>query len=354
MNLRLNQAVSDPTLQRKLEGQSEHARSSCFCPLDSTINELAPPKEVVQNQLSVSAKEVEPSYDVGDIAEVEAVECAVDISDFQTEMSIDMTADRKAIQSVVTQLADLIKDTYNDLTLLYCDSLFRRVATVEVEEFELDQALDQTIFKESDCGLFRATFKLQGQCRGCTNGTSLLDLEEDTGRNRRRNNRRALEAKDLNRLQERRLERSFFDQFQYEGFGHRNLQQEQGESSSTEEQISYCFCGTDTIAERAPSEAEFFAALEEAIAESAVGSAVCDFYGIMEDGRTTPPSSCKMGKNPCRLATNLYAGLDSCNDDRSCANSDGLLAADNACVGVQSCRSTEDLVRMLTTSSFEA
>jgi hypothetical protein len=332
-------------LDSKRELQSETAQSKCFCPLDATINELAPEPDLVKSELDTSARTVEPSYNVGGVQEVEAVECAVKKSEFQTSMSIDMMADRDAIQSVGSDLAKIIQDTYNELALLYCDSFFRRVTTVQVESLELDAALDETILKESECGLFRANFILQGQCRGCSNNTSLLDLdfeEERGGRgNRNRNNRRSLQLKDLDHLGTRRLERSsFFDDVLHQQ-KFRDLQ-EDGEDQTQEEDEEkvYCFCTTDTIAERAPTEAEFFAALEEAIGDSVTGSAICDFYGIMEEGRTTPPSSCNLGTNPCRLATNLFTGLDSCNDDRSCANSDGLLAGANACVGVQACRSS--------------
>ena len=239
---------------RNVQDQSD-AASQCFCPLNAVVNLMPPSSEEVQGELSLRLEEQDIDLVVQQIDQVSAIACD-DIDQttgFASEFTISFSAAASVSDLEIQQFGDTIASVYNSLVEDYCDPLIRREVLLElVDRIRLIALIPMSPLsmgsrnlqegninlEDGDdpvCVNFEAKFLVHGLCRGCTDGTPLLD-------NANRNLENSLE------MQNRILS---------SGKSSSSTRRRQLENDDEE-----CFCDSSTIAPRAPSLDELWILLD--------------------------------------------------------------------------------------------
>jgi hypothetical protein len=136
--------------------------------LFATRNSL---RKRVAEFLGINEDKLQVILNVSGVYEVKAVECEDELNNFTTELSLGF----QLSDTNVDALTELVETTYNALVNGYCDPLDRH--DVRLELFGL--SLSDRHLQDSDgCQLYQIRWNTLGQCRGCSEGTSLLDDED--------------------------------------------------------------------------------------------------------------------------------------------------------------------------------
>jgi hypothetical protein len=140
--------------------------SVCFCPLNATVSV---PTETEFTTAYAAA--VDERIEEGDVqfvnriqnsTEVVSVNCAVDVNQFSTMITMDILVDGSTVPpDELAHFATSFVDTYNLVAEEFCDDLFRRITPAEVIGAE------EISVVEGNITLQRATLRILACCRGC-------------------------------------------------------------------------------------------------------------------------------------------------------------------------------------------
>jgi hypothetical protein len=185
------------------------ATGSCYCPPGSI--KATPSEEEIVEAFKEAVDELKEEgaipfiEEVQELEEVAVVQCVVETNGFATTLSVDFFAYFDLINSNdMEAIATTFNTTYNELAQGYCDSLFRR--SLGVGNVMYGQV---SLTDEFGISRVRFTLTIDGQCRNCQDNDPLLATNGVVS------SRRAMAEEDL------------------------------------------CFCDSQTLGTRPPSEREF-------------------------------------------------------------------------------------------------
>ena len=225
--------------------------SNCFCPANTTSsndnNDITTSADLTTTFNNALAGR-DPILAVSDTYEVDVFNCDDEMDNFTSVLSLRFLLDGT---NDIASVGRLVEDTYNALVRLYCDPLDRHDISLEFVDLMLGDIV------ENGCSLYTIQWNVAGKCRGCDDMTSILDDMEGSSQAMRFLSEGT--TSDGNR---RRVTGS-------------NL----------------CFCPTGTVASRAPTLAELYDALEDALQTQPVGNSNICGVGTSAEPSQVPSSA---------------------------------------------------------------
>ena len=230
----------------------EEAISYCYCALNSTIVDLQPSLE--EFQVALQGQLLEDGIQVQGVEELDSTSCSNDVVPFTKTVIVELASilcdDQKTLDDDLPLLEKAFVSAYNGLSLEYCDPFLRTLETAKIiKQGDVQTTID---------GNTPVEVQVTGTCRGCDPNTiSIYDFP--TGPSTSGSNSRLL----------------FPDASAY------NQQERALETDPS------CYCKTNAIANRAPSETEFMKSYEILVSSteglSCVGSVgQCDFGSFFQ------------------------------------------------------------------------
>ena len=337
--------------------------SSCYCPMDAIrFQETALTLlEALQEEINENSNIPEGTI-VDSMTEVTPVSCEPVKNTFESNIvKIDISVAGELDADKIMLLAAA---TYNEMNQeSYCDPLFRQIIDINLIGTFSPLALSQ-VENESNGGCLDYTIEVsfQGECRGCSDGESILETDARTSRKLD-----TLGEADTRALALRRaLQETNPDQ---------------------------CFCSDDAMVDRAPSYQEFKERLKENIRSvSNLEKTVCEIKEVSGEKTPTSPSASDQelseqpaavlltepSDNPSHIPSDMPSTLPSsmpstsmapsmspsnnpsasvypselpsastsciaesaCNPQKACQRSKNLCVGPDSCSGKNSCRAT--------------
>ena len=153
----------------------ERAVSNCFCPIGAVIEDRVPPPAELQNRFVGTLAEQGVGLNLRELEEVDVAACDEELRPFGTSLRYEVVLDSRTRREEAVAVSRFLRDAYNNLAAQYCDPLERRIDRLTVGEFRAEGA-------EPGCTRFVVSFRVEGSCRGCEDGTSLFSSGSAQGR----------------------------------------------------------------------------------------------------------------------------------------------------------------------------
>jgi hypothetical protein len=250
----LSGQFKDERRLRLLLANKSSAMSNCFCPVDAAIMTGPFAKESIEQSFEAELGKFQAPLDLEHIYEVNVVECEGATQAFDSDLFIHIASNDTLRVTELNNLTKLVKATYKNLNRQYCDPLERALGDLRLSKVHAIRSIDS----DQACNEYRLQFSASGRCRGCMNGTSLVEEGQQ---------QRALEV---------------FPAAQVSSFPPRRRQLL---GSKT------CFCDQTTIANRAPTHSELQKALETAVDSKNAFAKICNISVPDQEVDTLSPTA---------------------------------------------------------------
>ena len=237
------------------------ASSSCYCPLDAIrVQETALTLlEALQEEINENSNIPEGTI-VDSMTEIAPVSCEPSTNTFKSNIvKIDISVIGELDVDTILLIA---ASTYNEMNQeSYCDPWFRQIFDANLigtfSPLGLSQVEDES---SAACQDYTIEVSFQGECRGCSDGVSILETKTEPSRK--------LESQ--------------------AGFARGTLALRALEETNPEK----CFCSYNAVADRAPSYDEFKQRLQENILSvSNLEKMVCEVKEVSGDDASLSPST---------------------------------------------------------------
>ena len=261
-----------PSSSKERRAQEAGPSSSCYCPLDAIrFQETALALlESLQEEINENPNIPEGTI-VDSLTEVTPVSCEPSKNTFESNIvKIDISVIGELDVDTILLIA---ASTYNEMNLdSYCDPWFRQIFDTNLigtfSPLALSQVEDES---NGGCQDYTIEVSFQGECRGCSDGVSILETRTEASRK--------LESLAQDSRGKLALRRAV-------------------EETNPEK----CFCTDDAVADRAPSYDEFKQRLEENIRSvSNLEKVVCEVKEVSGEESSESPSAEDRGSEPPTL-----------------------------------------------------
>ena len=255
-----NDSIGRRMAQQERRAQENGPSSSCYCPLDAVQFEETAPTLLEALQVEINENSNIPEGTIVDsMTEVTPVSCEPSKNTFVSNIvKIDITV---AGELDVDTILLIAATTYNEMNQKsYCDPWFREIFDTKLigtfTPLGLSQVKDES---NGGCQDYTIEVSFQGECRGCSDGVSILETRTKSSRKLKGLGQPGSGLVALRALEEIIPEK--------------------------------CFCTNNAVADRAPSYDEFKQRLEENI--RSVGNLekmVCEVKQVSGEEASAAPS----------------------------------------------------------------
>ncbi len=144
----------------------------CFCPANYQVKSGPSSREfrksfdaIIEELAAVGV--VTTVEDPKKVMEVDEAECSVSVNSLTSIVFVDFIADTSLVTPAeLTVVEEVFRDSYNDIIETFCDPISRNVLGARVS--------DENLPVSSTVSTVRFTFRIDGRCRGCEDGTRIF------------------------------------------------------------------------------------------------------------------------------------------------------------------------------------